>query len=165
MLDGVVEKINILLAMLGIFSGAGGGPTSILDYQNIKLRPFSDRPASKGAQNFSKNQKDIQKEVEQRIIEKINETITFNKEVGPLITSSTKNDLGNGIILSQMRVNPLDTNNWKTGQSVPQANTSVQSGNISDGSQSEDDIAVDPNARARAEERMSNLEQQVSSHA
>jgi len=163
MLDGVVEKINILLAMLGIFSGAGGGPTSILDYQNIKLRPFSDRPASKGAQNFSKNQKDIQKEVEQRIIEKINETITFNKEVGPLITSSTKNDLGNGIILSQMRVNPLDTNNWKTGQAVPQANTSVQSGNISDGSQSEEDIAVDPNARARAEERMSNLEQQVSS--
>ena len=163
MLDGVVEKINILLAMLGIFSGAGGGPTSILDYQNIKLRPFSDRPASKGAQNFSKNQKDIQKEVEQRIIEKINETITFNKEVGPLITSSIKNDLDNGIILSQMRVNPIDTNNWKTGQAVPQANTSVQSGNISDGSQSEEDIAVDPNARARAEERMSNLEQQVSS--
>ena len=174
LLDDVVDKINKLLAMFSIFSGAGGGRISILDYQNQKLNGFGANPASTGAMAFSMNQKVIHEEVLEAITKKINEAITFypNQDVESLINTSTKTkDIGTYFSIPQMKVNPVSSNPWKTGRKVETANTppipvdptgteeqSQTSPQMNVNSQDED-ITPDPDARSRAEERMSGLEQ------
>ena len=162
MLDNLVSEINKLLAMFGIFSGAGGGSISLLDYQNAKLSGFGDNPASSGAMAFSMNQKAIHEEVMHTLVKKINQAITFypGQDIEGLIdTSFESKDIERLVRVPQIKVMPITSNPWKTGNAQKNASPDPLPLDKSTSSSSgADDMPVDAEARASAEERLASLE-------
>ena len=159
-LDELVVEINTLLAMFGIFSAAGGGSISILDYQNEKLSGFTDNPAGAGAMAFSMNQKAIHEEVIETLTRKIDQTITFypKQEIGPLIdTKSSSKNIGL-ITLSQMSVYPITSNPWKTGETPNAYANSIPAPIVKETPDSSD--IENPDAKESAMNRLNSLEKQ-----
>ena len=159
MLDNLAIEINKLLAMFGIFSGAGGGSVSLLDYQNAKLQGFGDNPASAGAMAFTINQKAIHEEVMEALVKKINESITFypGQDIEGLIDTSFKSkNIERLVRVQEITVRPVGSNAWKTGNSQKSAAPNPLP--IDNTSGNADDMPVDAEARASAEARLSSLE-------
>ena len=155
MLDNLAIEINKLLAMFGIFSGAGGGSVSLLDYQNAKLQGFGDNPASAGAMAFTINQKAIHEEVMEALVKKINESITFypGQDIEGLIDTSFKSkNIERLVRVQEITVRPVGANAWKTGNAQKSAAPNPLPVNDAD------DTPVDTEARASAEARLSSLE-------
>ena len=164
-LDDTVAKINMLLAMLGLFSAVGGGAISLLDYQNAKFTGFTDNPASKGAMAFSLNQKAIHSEVVNAITRRINEDISFFPgQVDALINTNIKgqtNDYQGGMVrVPKMSVYPVTSNSWKTGKPATEKGVdSAQPVVVAEANQDEDPPEV-ADAKAAAEERLASLEKE-----
>ena len=163
MLDDMISKINVLLAMLSLFSAFGGGGVSVLDYQNSFLEDFTDNPASTGAMAFAINQKTIHNEAVEALTKRLEEDITFypGKDGEPLITTNVKNNTESYkdlIVIPRLSVKPVETNSWKT-----RSNALASADLTSDSPAPDQKLPDDPDAKARAQARMDELERQKTS--